>query len=102
MFQVRFFLAYLRGKFKVSKENMIKDITRYDEISKTLGQTIDHDLEKNHRAYVEDLAVTANIKGIPPVINKLYDYVLNEKFQVFNLAYKVVNDEEFDCYKCLC
>lgn len=80
----------------------MKDIEKYKETNKALGQSLDQNLEKNHRQYVEDLARTANLKGVPPVISKMYDYVLQEKFQVFNLAYRVVDDENFECYECLC
>lgn len=80
----------------------MEDIEKYKKISKTLGQSMDHDLEKNHRDYVEDLANTAKIDCFPLALNKMYDYVINEKFQIFNLAYRVVDDENFECYECLC
>lgn len=92
----------MHGKFKVTKEDMLKNIEKYKETSKTLGQSLDQNVEKNHRQYAEDLARTASLKGIPPVLHKLYDYVIYKKFQVFNLAYRVVDDENFECYECLC
>lgn len=81
---------------------MLEDIEKYKKTSKKLGQSMDHDLEKNHRDYVEDLAVTANIKCFPLALNKMYDYVINEKFQIFNLAYKVADEDNFECYECIC
>lgn len=100
--QIKFFLSYLHGKFKVTKEEMAKDIEKYKQTNRALGQSLDQNVEKNHRHYVEDLARTANLKAFPPVLNKMYDYVLHEKFQDFSLAYRVVDDENFECYECLC
>lgn len=95
IFQIKFFLAYLRKKFLVTKEDMMKDILIYENWSKTLGQSIDHNLEKNYREYMDDLAITANVKGIPPVVTKMYHFALHDNFQSFNSVYRVVNDEEF-------
>lgn len=80
---------------------MMKDIQKYRELCNPLGQTTDNDMNKIHRIYVEDLAETARIDCIPLVINKMYDYVIHEKFQVFSLAYRIVSEDKFECYECL-
>lgn len=81
---------------------MLNDIQRYEDRSIFLGQSLDHDFGKSHREYMDDLAHTANVKGIPLVITKMYDYALYEKFQSFNAVYRVVNDEEFVWSEFLC
>lgn len=80
---------------------MMKDIEKYKETIRALGRPLEH-LGKNHRKYVEDLARTANVKCIPPVLNKMFDYVYPERFQIFTLAYRIISDEEFECYECAC
>lgn len=81
---------------------MLDDIQKYKDRCKELGQSLDQNLEKNHQEYLKDLAATAKVKEVPEVISKMYDYVLHEKFQIFNLKYRILNEREFECCECNC
>lgn len=52
-----------------------------------------HVIGQTQRKYFTDLAVTANIKGVPESINKLYSYLAEN--MSFNYRFDIINDEEF-------
>jgi hypothetical protein len=94
-YQVRFFLSTLNGHFELpSKHEMLKELD--EEIEKKSGVPVRkyHHLGVNQGCYFEDLAGTARIKRVPPVINKLYLRVRMSR----NLTdcFKIINDESWE------
>ncbi|XP_028129197.1 senecionine N-oxygenase-like isoform X5 [Diabrotica virgifera virgifera] len=96
--QIRFFLAYLKGNFSISKDKMMEDLETYMNNRKAEGQTAPHFLSLKQGEYMEDLGTIARIKKVPPVFAKLYKYVHKEG--IGNIAtYKILNDNDFEIVK---
>nr|XP_023021741.1 uncharacterized protein LOC111510111 [Leptinotarsa decemlineata] len=94
--QVRFFLAYLNGNFKVNKEEMMEDVQKYLNDCKQSGKPPHMELKEQFKKYFDDLAKTANIKEIQPAILKMHEFYMNEGVGKFDLVYRIINDEEFE------
>ncbi|RZC35802.1 senecionine N-oxygenase, partial [Asbolus verrucosus] len=92
--QVRFFLSTLSGHFKLpSKEEMLREL--HEEMKKKSDRPPRkfHFLGDEQGRYFDDLATTAQIKRIPPVINKLYLRVRMNR----NLdhCFKIIDDDNW-------
>ncbi|XP_018577223.1 flavin-containing monooxygenase FMO GS-OX-like 2 [Anoplophora glabripennis] len=95
--QVRFFLKYLKGGLVISKSQMRQDLDEYMKKLKENGQPIQnaHFLGPKSAWYMDDLADTAKIKRVSPVIHKLYARFSSLGKKKFKMSFKILNDEEF-------
>lgn len=95
---MRFFLKYLKGELTISKEQMRQDLDQYMEKKKEEGHLTHyaHFLGLKQGWYMEDLADTASIKRVPPVISKLYAHFHSLGKKKFTVAFKLLNDNEFE------
>lgn len=97
--QVRFAIAALQKKFKVpTKNQMLMEWKNFLEIKSKENVPLRHIHRINgcqeSEIYSEDLAITANISRIPPVIFKLFDRVL--KCNRARYHYRIVDDDTFE------
>lgn len=96
-YQVRFFLNYLNGTFKLpSKQDMTADTVREMESKWDMGwpKKFAHRLGFNYqRRYLADLAEIGKLKPIPVVMMKIYD-VASGKFKR-NRRFVVLDDENY-------
>ncbi|KAJ8952591.1 hypothetical protein NQ318_004138 [Aromia moschata] len=95
--QVRFFLAFLKGNVKISKDEMMRELNEYmlKKEEETGAARQAHFLGLEQGWYMDDLADTANIKRVPPVIYKLYHHIHTFAKGKRHLSYKILNDNEF-------
>lgn len=102
--QVRFALKFMSGEKKLpSKENMMSE-TKQDEDdrkSQDFPKKKSHFLGlKSHANYYKDLAATAEIEAIKPVIPKIFDKTVANLFENFNTYrfynFTIVDDESFE------
>ncbi|KAJ8923996.1 hypothetical protein NQ315_006772 [Exocentrus adspersus] len=96
--QVRFFLKFLKGQPVVSKDQMLEELTQYMLKKKEEGQPIHyaHFLGLKQGWYMDDLADTACIKRVPPVIQKLYAHFHSLGNKKFKMSFRLLNDGEFE------
>ncbi|CAG9859117.1 unnamed protein product [Phyllotreta striolata] len=99
--QVRFFLAYLSGKFTASKNDMMGDLTIYMNQRRDRGipDSKAHMLSLDQGDYMDDLAATANIQKVPHVFIKMYKYVHSDGKGKMDLSYRIVDENEFEILK---
>lgn len=94
--QVRFFLEFIKDVNRITKEEMMADIL--DDVKerkeKAYPQHHVHKIGNKHqKAYSDDLAKTAKIKPVRPVIHKMYEHLA--KGRDISKTYKIINDEDF-------
>ncbi|CAH1116805.1 unnamed protein product [Phaedon cochleariae] len=94
--QARFYLAFLRGNLKVTKEEMRQDVEKYMEGCKESGKNPHLKVEKGFEQLIEDLATLANITPMKPVIPKMFNYLIKVGFGNYNMKYTILNDEDFE------
>ncbi|CAG9813293.1 unnamed protein product [Phaedon cochleariae] len=94
--QARFYLAFLRGNLKVTKEEMRQDVEKYMEDCKESGKNPHLKVEKGFKQFIEDLATLANITPMKPVIPKMFNYLIKVGFGNYNIKYTILNDEDFE------
>lgn len=94
-YQSKFFLAYLKGNFKLSKEEMLADMNADMELKRRAGikKKNYHVLGDLQGYYWDTLAVTAKIKRARPVLQKLYTF--HKLVMSPDVSYKIVNDNDF-------
>ncbi|XP_044744631.1 flavin-containing monooxygenase FMO GS-OX5-like isoform X3 [Coccinella septempunctata] len=93
--QMRFFLATLSGRFILpSKEEMLKDAEEYRK-KRDVKNRLVHDKASGNleREYFDDLAETANVRGVPSVITDLHNCV--KKCRNYSYCFKILDDENF-------
>jgi dimethylaniline monooxygenase (N-oxide forming) len=101
--QIRFALQYwTKRKSLPSKEEMLDETNRdiEERKSKGLGDTKTHFIIPSSD-YVEDMAATAGIEDLKPVIKKISCKMLENIFFNFEnfrkYHYRIINDDEFEC-----
>ncbi|KAF7283947.1 hypothetical protein GWI33_022773 [Rhynchophorus ferrugineus] len=99
--QIRFYLALLKGHFKVSKEEMYDDYNQdiIKRIEKKVPNRRAHYIGDQQLEYFEDLAVVANIRRIPRVLGKIFKFFLVHIDK--KPAFKILNDEEYEPFFCV-
>lgn len=95
-FQVNFFLETLTGRFVLpSKEKMLEDLQREidEKREKGVPEKHFHLVGLGQEEYFNDLADTAGIKRVPPVVCKIYCYVTGSR----NLddCFEIINENEY-------
>lgn len=95
-FQVNFFLETLTGRFVLpSKEEMLEALQREldEKREKGVPEKHFHLVGLDQEEYFNDLADTAGIKRVPPVVCKIYCYVTGNR----NLSdcFEIVNENEY-------
>lgn len=101
--QIRFCLTFMtHKKLLPTRDEMIEDTRKeMEERWKKLPKHKAHFLGmERHAQYYEELAKTAEIEAIKPVVVKIFNYNVNEIFERFdgfrNLNYKINDNETFD------
>ena len=102
--QVRFALQFLNGKKEHSSRDKMLEETHQDQKEreeKGLPKKKMHFLGlERHTEYYQDLASTAEIEGMKPVISKIFNRVIENVFKNFNTyrlkSYKIIDDENFE------
>ncbi|KAG5891233.1 hypothetical protein JTB14_004348 [Gonioctena quinquepunctata] len=95
-FQVRFFLAYLKGNFTVNKHEMMEDVLEHMKDVREPIARYAHELTLNQLdGYFNSLAEIAKVKKFKPVFIKLYKHIVSERRGQTKYSYKLVNDENF-------
>ncbi|KAJ8932109.1 hypothetical protein NQ314_014890 [Rhamnusium bicolor] len=91
------FSCILKGNVKINKEQMLQELNQYMLKKKEEGSPPQHAhlLGLKQGWYTDDLGATAGIKKVPPVIAKLYEYIVTSAKGKFHISYKIVNDNEF-------
>lgn len=102
--QVKFCLKFMSSEgLLLTKIAMLKDteIDEEDRKSRNLPKKKSHFLGVDrHAEYYKDLAETADIQGMKPVIPKIFNKTVARIFENFNTYrsynYKIVDDENFE------
>lgn len=101
--QVRFCLTFMTKRKELpTREEMLNDTeAEMEERFKTLPKSKAHLLGPHrHGAYYDDLARTAGIERIEPVVTKLYNHTVGEIFANYdnfrNIKYKIIDEENFE------
>ncbi|XP_018335753.1 senecionine N-oxygenase-like isoform X2 [Agrilus planipennis] len=100
--QARFFVSTLNGHFPLpSKSAMYEDYEKQIANKRKLGIPLKHThgmmLKELRKGYYEDVATTANIARIPPVIINMFEKILEDrnKGEYRHIVYKIVSDSKF-------
>ena len=106
--QIRFCLTFMtQRKSLPTREEMLLDTEqemeeRWKKVPKHKGKSHFMGIEK-HAQYYEELARTAEIEAIKPVVAKIFNYTVNQIFEdcdsYRNLIFKVKDDETFEVKK---
>ncbi|KAJ3648320.1 hypothetical protein Zmor_020131 [Zophobas morio] len=93
--QARFFLSTLNGHYKLpSKEEILQRLNHPVASKPSRPLTKYHVLGEATADYFEKLATEANIKRIPPVISKLFIYVMMRR--CVNERFRIIDDERWE------
>ncbi|XP_030764742.1 senecionine N-oxygenase-like [Sitophilus oryzae] len=94
--QIRFYLALLKGHFKVSKEEMYEDLNQAvkKREDKGLPKKMTHFIALEQLDYCENLADIANIRKIPRVYGKMFAKILCNLDKKYGV--KIIDDENFE------
>ena len=106
--QIRFCLTFMtQRKSLPTREEMLSDTEiemeeRWKKIPKHKGKSHYMGMEK-HAQYYAELARTAEIEAIKPVVIKIFNYTVNQIFESYDgfrkLNFKVKDDETFEVLK---
>ncbi|EFA07119.2 Senecionine N-oxygenase-like Protein [Tribolium castaneum] len=92
--QVRFVLASLTGHFKLPKKDvMLKELVEEEKRKPGPPSSQYHQLGGAQGSYFDNLAETAKIRKIPPVIQKLYLRVISNRN--LNDCFKIIDDHNW-------
>ncbi|CAH0550214.1 unnamed protein product [Brassicogethes aeneus] len=93
-FQAKFFLAYIKGTFQKTKNEMWEEYNQeiMDLNMRGVQKKNYHLLGAQQGLYLDVLADTANITRIKPVIHRLYMF---QKSLPKTVSYKIINENEF-------
>ncbi|CAH1163081.1 unnamed protein product [Phaedon cochleariae] len=94
--QARFYLAFLRGNFTVTKEEMRQDVEKFLEKFEQSEEQPNTKVGKEFKQFLEDLATLANITPMKPVIPNIFEHLIKEGFGNFNMRYTILNDDDFE------
>ncbi|KAK5649045.1 hypothetical protein RI129_003937 [Pyrocoelia pectoralis] len=102
--EVRFALAAVGRKFSLpTKKEMLKELEEqnFDRITNGLHERYTHRIKgvQNQEKYFNELSSVANIRPMPIVLNKILDWVDNNKRDVTNCI-KIIDNENFVQFKC--
>ncbi|XP_018335754.1 dimethylaniline monooxygenase [N-oxide-forming] 3-like [Agrilus planipennis] len=100
--QARFFVSTLNGHFPLpSKSAMYEDYEKQIANKRNLGIPIKHThgmmTKELRKEYYEDVAATANIARLPPVIINIFEKILEyrSKGEYRHIFFKVVSDSKY-------
>ncbi|XP_031348342.1 flavin-containing monooxygenase FMO GS-OX-like 3 [Photinus pyralis] len=102
--EVRFALAAVGGKFSLPpKEEMLRELEEQnvERLTNGLHERYAHRIKgvQSQEKYFKELSSVANIRPMPIVLNKILDWVDNNKRDLTNCI-KIIDSENFVQFKC--